>query len=80
MDRPLTFFIYQSDSGEPESPVAGHGKHMPVPSLRAQRDNMIGDRGKENSLLVFTEKRVNKSKVKRHAADDVNDSLAKKPK
>ena len=74
------FFVCQSDSGDPESPVAGHGKCMPVPSLRAQRDNMIGDRGKENNLPVFTEKRLNKLKAKRHAVDSVNDSLAKKPK
>jgi len=77
------FFIFQSDAGEPESPVAGHGKRMPVPSLCAQRDNMIGD--KENSLPVFTEKRVNKvkakAKAKCRAADDVNDGrLAKKAK
>jgi len=73
-------FHCQSDSGEPESPVAGCGKCLPVPSLCAQRDNMIGDRGKENSLPVFTEKRVTRTKVKRRAADDANGPLPKKPK
>ena len=43
-----------------KSPPVGRGKRKPVPSLRAQRDNKIGDPSKENGLLVFAETRKSK--------------------
>jgi len=52
------------NSEEPEGTVLG--KCKPVPSLRAKRDNMIGNMDKENTLPSL--ERGKKSKGKRPAA------------
>ena len=74
---PLLWFSVQLDSAVLKSPPAGHGRCVPVPSLCAQRDNMIGDACKENGLLVFGEKKKLKGKC---ALDKVDGGPAKKLK
>jgi len=67
------------NSEEPQGTVLG--KRKPVPSLRAKRDNMIGNTDKENTLPSL--ERGKKSKEKRPAASDTNVSTSgpvRKPK
>ena len=67
--------VLPSDSGEAEGPTLGRSKRKPIPSLRAQRDNLIGDVGKENSLPV---RKGKKPTEKRSSAPEVNDGPPKK--
>ncbi|KAL4062635.1 hypothetical protein V8B97DRAFT_2012431 [Scleroderma yunnanense] len=62
------------DFEEPSGPALGHARHKPVLSLHTQRDNMIGDINKKNSLPV--EKRVKKSKGKHTTVSEANDGPA----
>ncbi|KAI6046829.1 hypothetical protein EDC04DRAFT_2887686 [Pisolithus marmoratus] len=77
-DLPL---LLSAPSASPQkSPPAGHGKCKPVLSLHAQRDNMIGEIGKENSLLTLVGKKPKKSKTKHSAEDNANGFPVKRPK
>ncbi|KAL4076544.1 hypothetical protein V8B97DRAFT_1915460 [Scleroderma yunnanense] len=66
------------NSKEPKGPALGCARHKPVLSLHAQRDNMIGNINKENSLPV--KKRVKKLKGKHTTVSEANDGPAKKSK
>ena len=59
-----------------KSPPVGRGKRKPVPSLRAQRDNKIGDPSKENGLPVFAETR----KSKKHGLGEADGRSGKRSK
>ena len=74
---PLLWFSVRLDSAVFKSPPAGRGRRVPIPSLRAQRDNMIGDACKENGLPVFGGKKKPKGK---RALDKVDGGPAKKLK
>ena len=67
--------VLPSDSGEAGGPTLGRSKRKPIPSLRAQRDNLIGDVGKENSLPV---RKGKKPTEKCSSALEVNDGPPKK--
>jgi len=64
------------DSEAPDGPTLGRSRRKLIPSLRAQRDNMIG---KENGSSVSSEKECNKLKGKRPASE-AHHGLPKKSK
>ncbi|KAI6146259.1 hypothetical protein BKA82DRAFT_4356660 [Pisolithus tinctorius] len=76
-DLPLLPPAPSDDSSPPPAskalgdPPLGRPKRKPVPSLRAQRDNMIGDADKENGLAVH---RVKKKR------SELKDGVARKSK
>ena len=59
-----------ANSDDSEGPALGRARHKPVPSLRALRDNMIGNMNKENDLPVFAGKKGKKSKGKCSATSE----------
>ena len=79
-NRPQLPTSITQNPADSEGSALGRARRKPVPSLRALRDNMIGDMNKENDLPVLGGKKGKKSKGKRPAASEANNGLTKKSK